>query len=63
LPAYSPDLNPIEQVLAKLRWLLQSAVERTSAGLWRRIGQVLDFFSRAECLNHLRHSDCRYELK
>jgi len=63
LPPYSPDLNPIEQVFAKLRWLLQSAAERTIAGLWRRIGQVLDYFTPSECANYLRHSGYRYESK
>ena len=34
LPPYSPDLNPIEQVFAKLKALLRHAAERT----WRRPG-------------------------
>lgn len=63
LPPYSPDLNPIEQVFAKLRWLLQSAGERTIDGLWRRIGQVLDYFPPTECLNYIRHAGYRYELQ
>ena len=29
LPAYSPDLNPIEQIFAKLKQLLRKAVERS----------------------------------
>ena len=29
LPAYSPDLNPIEQVFAKLKHLLRKATERS----------------------------------
>jgi len=29
LPRYSPDLNPIEQVFAKLKTLLRKAGERT----------------------------------
>ncbi len=63
LPPYSPDLNPIEQVFAKLRRLLQSAAERTIEALWSRIGEVLDSFSPAECSNYIRHSGYRYELK
>ena len=38
LPPYSPDLNPIEQVFAKLKILLRKAEERTVDGVWRRIG-------------------------
>ena len=60
LPPYSPDLNPIEQVFAKLRRLLQSAAARTVADLWRTIGQVVDCFSPTECTNYLRHCGYRY---
>jgi transposase len=34
LPPYSPDLNPIELVFSKLKWLARSAAERTIDGLW-----------------------------
>ena len=58
LPPYSPDFNPIEQVFAKLKGLLRGAAERTVSGLWNRIGELLDHFSREECLNYYRH--CGY---
>jgi hypothetical protein len=38
LPPYSPDLNPIEQVFAKLKALLRNAGEHTIEATWRRIG-------------------------
>ena len=56
LPAYSPDLNPIEQVFAKLKTLLRKAAERTVEATWQRIGQILDHFTPAECANYLRNS-------
>ena len=56
LPPYSPDLNPIEQVFAKLKTLLRKADERTVEATWRRIGNLLDRFSAAECSNYLRHA-------
>ena len=56
LPPYSPDLNPIEQVFAKLKGLLRRAGERTRDGLWSRIGRLLDDFPPAECANYLRHA-------
>jgi transposase len=56
LPPYSPDLNPIEQVFAKLKTLLRKADERTIEATWRRIGSLLDRFSPAECSNYLRHA-------
>jgi transposase len=56
LPPYSPDLNPIEQVFAKLKHLLRKAAERTQETTWRRIGSLLDNFPAAECANYLRNS-------
>ena len=56
LPAYSPDLNPIEQLLAKLKALLRKAAARTKDALWDTIGSVLDAFTPAECQNYLTNS-------
>lgn len=53
LPPYSPDLNPIEQVFAKLKALLRKADERTVEATWRRIGRLLSQFSPTECANYL----------
>ena len=51
LPPYSPDLNPIEQVFAKLKTLLRKAAERTVDTTWKRIGTLLDAFPPQECTN------------
>ena len=56
LPPYSPDLNPIEQVFAKLKTLLRKADERTVEATWKRIGELLDAFSPQECANYLVNS-------
>lgn len=56
LPPYSPDLNPIEQVFAKLKTLLRKAAERTVEATWKRIGQLLNHFTQAECANYLRNA-------
>jgi len=56
LPPYSPDLNPIEQVFAKLKTLLRKANERSVDATWKRIGSLLDAFSPSECANYLRNS-------
>ena len=56
LPPYSPDLNPIEQVFAKLKALLRGAAARTKEALWTTIGQLLDRFKPAECRNYLTNS-------
>jgi transposase len=56
LPPYSPDLNPIEQLFAKLKHHMRNAQERTQETTWRRLGELLDLVSPAECANYLRHS-------
>ena len=56
LPPYSPDLNPIEQVFAKLKTLLRKAEERTAEGVWRKIGTLLERFPPTECANYFRSS-------
>ena len=58
LPPYSPDLNPIEQLFAKLKALLRKAAARTKDELWSTIGRLLDAVPPAECANYLRH--CGY---
>lgn len=45
LPSYSPDLNPIEEVLSKLKGLLRQAEARTEEALYVAIRATL----RAEC--------------
>ena len=56
LPPYSPDLNPIEQVFAKLKHLLRKAAERSSNATWRRIASLLNALPPSECANYLRNS-------
>ena len=56
LPPYSPDLNPIEQVFAKLKHKMREAAERTVEDTWRRVGALLQTFSPKECANYLRNS-------
>jgi transposase len=57
LPPYSPDLNPIEQLFAKLKALLRQAAHPRDA-LWSTIGRLLDACPSAECTNYLHH--CGY---
>lgn len=56
LPPYSPDLNPIEQVFAKLKHLIRKAAPRTVEATWRKAGELLDAFPSAECANYLGNS-------
>ncbi len=59
LPPYSPDLNPIEQVFAKLKTLLRRAARRNIKSLWTEIGKLLDRFPPDECANYLKNSGYR----
>lgn len=56
LPAYSPDLNPIEQVFSKLKRLLRKADERTLEATWQKLGTLLDLFKPTECANYIRNA-------
>jgi transposase len=56
LPPYSPDLNPIEQLFAKIKHLLREAQEQDEDALSEKLGQLLDLVSPKECENYLRNS-------
>ena len=56
LPPYRPDLNPIEQLFAKLKHLMRKAQERDHEATWRKVGELLDLVSPTECANYLRNS-------
>ena len=60
LPPYSPDLNPIEQLFAKLKTLLRKAAARSREALWATVGHLLDTFSPDECRSYL--ANCGYAL-
>jgi putative transposase len=56
LPKYSPDLNPIEQVFAKLKHLLRNAAARTIETLTAAVGELLGAFTATECANYFANS-------
>jgi putative transposase len=51
LPKYSPDLNPIEMLFAKLKHLLRKAAARTAQTVCNAIGTILDALTPQECRN------------
>lgn len=53
LPPYSPDLNPIEQVFAKLKAILRKAAARTRNALWDTIADALDAYPPDECKRYI----------
>ena len=56
LPPYSPDLNPIEQAVAKYKALLRNAAERTVESPWQTIRRIAEPFSPAECRNFFNNA-------
>jgi transposase len=56
LPKYSPDLNPIEQVFAKLKTLLRKADARSTDDVCAAIGEFLEDFKPEECANYFKNS-------
>jgi transposase len=56
LPKYSPDLNPIEQVFAKLKNALRKACARTIETVCAAIGQILTTFNAEECANYFKNA-------
>jgi transposase len=61
LPPYSPDLNPIEMVFAKIKQRLRTLGFRTVDALWRSMQAVLDKVTPSDALNCFRH--CGYTLR
>jgi transposase len=56
LPKYSPDLNPIEQVFAKLKHLLRKQAARTVESVIAGIGELLGTFTSQECANYFNNA-------
>ena len=56
LPKYSPDLNPIEQLFAKLKHWLRTAAKRTVETVCQAIGEVLNRITPDECSNYFANA-------
>lgn len=61
LPPYSPDLNPIENIFAKIKQGLRSLACRSRHQLWRTMQSVLDQVTATDAANCFRH--CHYPLR
>ena len=53
---HTPDLNPIEQVFAKIKAFLREAGARTRDILWDTVGAPLNAFGPDKCRNYLINS-------
>jgi transposase len=61
LPPYSPDLNPIEMIFAKIKQCLRSLACRTRQALWDSMQSVLDQVTPTDAANCYRH--CGYAIQ
>lgn len=59
LPPYSPDLNPIEQCISKIKHFLRSVAARTKEGLDQALIQALEMITHQDASNWVLH--CGYE--
>ena len=60
LPPYSPDMDPIEPVFAKVKNTLRKMARRTVDGLWNAVGVAIKDVSPAECRNDFRKAGYGY---
>lgn len=60
LPPYSPDLNPIEMAISKIKTLLRKLARRTVEGLFAAIPQALASITSEDAINYMLH--CGYPL-
>lgn len=60
LPAYSPDLNPIEMMWSKVKGFLRSAEARSPEDLMTAIGQALARVTSTDAMNWFAH--CGYSF-
>lgn len=56
LPAYSPDLNPIENVYSKLKAGLRKGAARTVEALTKLVGRSIKAIAPTECASYFRHA-------
>ena len=61
LPAYSPDLNPIEEAFSKLKALLRRAAARTHEALAAAIWAALAAITPADARGYFTH--CGYPVR
>ena len=56
LPKYSPDLNPIEMLFAKLKHGLRKAAKRTEQAIYDALVDLLPTVPSTECANYFAHA-------
>jgi transposase len=59
LPAYSPDLNPIEEAFSKIKGILRRAGARTKEDLLEVLGEALSALSARDARGYFEHAGYR----
>jgi transposase len=59
LPAYSPDLNPIENAYTKIKSDLRKGAARTVHALWKLVGRSVKAIAPSECAGYFRNTGYR----
>jgi transposase len=59
LPAYSPDLNPIENAYSKIKSGLRKAAARTVDALTKVVGRTIKAIAPPECAGYFRNAGYR----
>jgi transposase len=59
LPAYSPDLNPIEEAFSKIKGILRRAGARTKEALVEVLGEALCAVSAQDARGYFEHAGYR----
>ena len=55
LPAYSPDLNPIELAISKIKTVLRKLARRSVEGVMTGIGEALGSITPDDALHYIAH--------
>jgi transposase len=55
LPPYSPDFNPIEQAISKIKSVLKKLAYRSVDGLFNGISEALGSISPTDALHYIAH--------
>jgi transposase len=61
LPPYSPDYNPIEMAISKVKTVLRKLAHRSVERLFVGIGEALSSIRPTDALNFIHH--CGYATK
>ncbi len=61
LPPYSPDLNPIEEALSRMKSLLRRIGARTRKGLVEAMGRAICAVTTRNALGFFEH--CGYRIE